>query len=117
MKAPLFWSAVVGEIVVNCGTGLIPAMTIVPLFWQRTALCVRRRTRLLLLSVKITSPFWPLTIETVSGNWLIVPLPTISSDGEIRICADEDGPPSPLNPGVPPAITVAAPAAVTCTIW
>jgi hypothetical protein len=68
VKAPLFWTAEAGARLAICGTGLLPLMLIVPLLSQVIALALSARIRLLLVSVKITSLFCPMTMPTVSGN-------------------------------------------------
>src|SRR5262245_29886510 len=118
VNAPLPFSLLVGSMLLNTGRGLAPEIVIVPVLTQVEICPEIWRTRLLYVSVKRTSPFWPTAIPTVSGT-STRPLTDLRTrrGGVMLIRATAAAPPSPSKPGgVPPAITEFDPVDIICTI-
>src|SRR5262249_47944953 len=82
-KSPLPFSLFVGSMLVNTGMGLAPLIVTVPVFVQVEIVPEMLRTRLLFVSVKTISPFWPSVILTVSGVVMLLRVLMASLGGAV----------------------------------
>src|SRR5262249_21838853 len=118
MNAPLAFSLLVGSMLVNTGMGLGPETVTVPVFVQVEIVPEMLRMRLLLVSVKMISPFRPRVILTVSGAVALLIALRTSLGGAVLSRPPDAAPPSPSKPGGPPATTEFEPVdAIRTTRW